>query len=165
MKLNFKRKFPLPKTLWKNPIHFIAFGFGSGASPVAPGTCGTVAAIPIYLLIQNLPLLQYGVIVLVASLIGIWLCDVTEKAVGVHDHPGIVWDEICGYGLTMFAAPKGWLWIILGFLLFRLFDIWKPWPIGWIDKHVDGGLGVMVDDLLAAVYAWIVLQAFVHFLN
>jgi phosphatidylglycerophosphatase A len=77
---------------------------------------------------------------------------------GVHDHPGIVWDEIAGYLLTMVAAPKGWLWVWLGFGLFRLFDIWKPWPIRWLDRHVQGGLGIMVDDTLAAIYALIGLQ-------
>lgn len=149
---------PLNINIWQNPIYFVAFGFGSGALPIAPGTWGTLAAIPLYLLIQNLSLTDYLVILLLATVIGIWVCDVTEKAIGIHDHSGIVWDEVCGYGLTMLAAPKGWLWVILGFFLFRLFDIWKPWPISWIDKHVQGGLGVMVDDLAAGVYAWIGLQ-------
>lgn len=153
------------KSVWTNPIHFLAFGFGSGLSKFAPGTCGTLVAIPLYLLIQDLPLLYYSLILLVATLIGVWLCDVTEKAIGIHDYSGIVWDEICGYGLTMLAAPKGWLWVILGFFLFRLFDIWKPWPIDWIDRKVKGGLGVMVDDLMAAVYAWIVLQLIALYLR
>ena len=155
---------PYPRSVWTNPIHFIAFGFGSGTSPIAPGTCGTLAAIPLYLLIKDLPLIYYSGILLLATLIGIWICEVTERAIGVHDHSGIVWDEICGYGLTMLAAPTGWLWIIIGFFLFRFFDIWKPWPIGWLDKHVDGGLGVMIDDTMAAIYAWIVLQVIAHFI-
>lgn len=150
-----------PKSVWKNPIHFIAFGFGSGASPFAPGTCGTAVGVLLYLLIKDLPLIYYAAIVMAAILIGIWICSVTERAIGSHDHRGIVWDEICGYWITMFAAPAGWLWIIIGFFLFRLFDIWKPWPIGLIDKKVDGGLGVMLDDVIAAVYAWIVLQGIV----
>lgn len=147
---------------WQNPIYFLAFGFGSGALPLAPGTWGTVVAIPLYLLIQSLSLPFYGIVVVLASLVGIWLCDVTERATGISDDPRIVWDEICGYLLTMLAAPKGWLWIIAGFVLFRLFDIWKPWPIRWVDKHAPGGLGVMVDDLLAGVYAFVVIQLFAY---
>lgn len=147
--------------VWQNPIYFLAFGFGSGLLPFAPGTWGTLFAIPLYLLVQDFSLGVYIFILAIASVVGIWLCDVTDKAMGTHDYPGIVWDEVCGYGLTMLAAPKGWLWVILGFFLFRLFDIWKPWPISWIDKHVEGGLGVMVDDLVAAVYAWIVLYLIV----
>lgn len=146
----------------ENPIYFLAFGFGSGALPYAPGTWGTIAAIPIYLLLQNLAVIPYIIIVLLASLVGIWLCDVTEKATGIHDDSRIVWDEICGYLLTMLAAPKGWMWIIIGFVLFRIFDIWKPWPIRWVDKHAPGGLGVMVDDLLAAIYALMLIQAFFY---
>lgn len=145
--------------IWRNPIYFLAFGFGSGKLPFAPGTWGTLAAIPIYLVIQDIPLSLYLLILALACIFGILLCDVTEKAIGVHDHPGIVWDEICGYLLTMFAAPLGWPWVVMGFIFFRIFDIWKPWPIGWLDKKVAGGLGVMVDDLVAGVYAWIVLEA------
>lgn len=150
-----------PKTIWTNPIHFLAFGFGSGAAPWAPGTFGTLAAVPIYWFLQDLPFLTYCAITAFVFMIGIWLCDVACKDTGVHDHPGVVWDEIAGYLITMIAAPKGWFWIILGFLLFRIFDIWKPWPILAIDQKVQGGFGVMLDDLLAAVYAWISLQVIV----
>ena len=146
------------KSVWKNPVHFLAFGLGSGLFPKAPGTAGTVAAIPFFLLMQSLSLPVYLFILLVATLIGIWLCDKTSKDLGVHDHPGIVWDEFCGFWLTMIAAPTGWLWIATGFALFRLFDIWKPWPIGWLDKKVHGGLGIMVDDLVAGAFAFLVLQ-------
>jgi len=76
------------------------------------------------------------------------------------DHPGIVWDEIVGYLITMFLAPKGWLWIILGFILFRLFDIFKPFPISWFDQRISGGLGIMADDWLAGLFGWFVLQVF-----
>lgn len=147
--------------IWTNPLYFLAFGFGSGLLPIAPGTWGTLAAIPLYLLIQNLSLVDYSIILIIASLLGIWWCDVTERAIGIHDYSGIVWDEICGYGVTMLAAPHQWYWIIVGFLLFRLFDIWKPWPICWFNDHVPGGLGVMVDDLVAGVAAWIVMQVLV----
>ena len=144
--------------IWTNPIYFLAFGFGSGLLPIAPGTWGTLAAIPLYLLIQNLSLVDYSIILIIASLLGIWWCDVTERAIGIHDYSGIVWDEICGYGVTMLAVPHHWYWIIAGFFLFRLFDIWKPWPISWFNNNVPGGLGVMVDDLVAGVAAWIVMQ-------
>ncbi len=144
--------------IWKNPVHFLAFGLGSGLSPKAPGTVGTVAAIPFYLLLQNFSLGPYLLILAIATGIGIWLCDRTSKDLGVHDHPGIVWDEFCGFWITMIAAPSGWEWILLGFLLFRLFDIWKPWPISWLDARVGGGLGIMIDDIVAGFYALFSLQ-------
>lgn len=96
--------------------------------------------------------------------LGVLWCDRSSKALGVHDHGGIVWDEFVGYWITMFMAPKGLLWMLLGFVLFRLFDIVKPWPINWLDKRVAGGFGIMIDDVLAGVYAFIVLQALVYFI-
>lgn len=155
-------KKPSLHTVWNNPIHFLAFGFGSGTLPWAPGTWGTIAAIPIYLLLRDLSLFYYIILLSVVILAGIWICDVAEKAVGIPDYSGIVWDEIAGFLLTMLAVPPGWQWIVLGFILFRLFDIWKPWPIRWIDQFVKGGLGVMLDDLLAAVYAGVSLQILIH---
>ena len=147
-----------PASVWRNPVHFLAFGLGSGAAPWAPGTVGTLAAIPFFLLMQPLALPWYGAILLVTSLIGIYLCGKTSEDMGVHDHGGIVWDEFVGYWLTMFAAPPGWLWIVIGFVLFRLFDIIKPWPISWADKKVAGGLGIMLDDILAGFMALVCLQ-------
>ncbi len=147
-----------PRSVWRNPIHFLAFGFGSGAMPFAPGTFGTLAALPIYLLMVPLSLWVYLAVVVVMTLLGVWLCHVTSRDLGVHDHGGIVWDEIVGYLITMIAAPPGWQWMIAGFVLFRFFDIIKPWPIGWADRRVHGGLGIMLDDVLAAMLAWAVLQ-------
>jgi phosphatidylglycerophosphatase A len=147
-----------PPSVWRNPIHFAAFGFGAGAIKIAPGTFGTVAAIPLYILLQDLPLLMYISITAALFLLGIWLCQITTRDLGVHDHSGIVWDEIVGYLITMAAAPSGGLWIVLGFVLFRLFDIWKPWPINLLDQHVKGGFGVMIDDVMAGIYAWLVMQ-------
>lgn len=144
--------------VWTNTTHFLAFGLGSGLSPKAPGTIGTIVAIPFYLLMQYLSLWQYVLILLIAITLGIWLCDKVSKDLGVHDHPGIVWDEFCGYWLTMLAAPTGWIWVIYGFLLFRLFDIWKPWPINWLDSHIGGGLGIMVDDIIAGIFSLVILQ-------
>lgn len=140
------------------PRRFLALGFGSGLAPVAPGTFGTLAAVPLYLLLQPLPAGYYLAMLLLTFLLGIWLCDVTARQLGVHDHPGIVWDEFVGYWITMFAAPPGWLWIVLGFALFRIFDVLKPWPIRWIDRKVDGGFGIMLDDVLAGVFGLAVLQ-------
>ena len=153
-----------PKSVWKNPIHFLAFGLGSGASPKAPGTVGTLAAIPFFLLLQPLALHWYLLVLVVTFIIGIYLCGKTSDDLGVHDHGGIVWDEFVGYWVTMFAAPAGWLWIIIGFILFRIFDIAKPWPIGWADKHVHGGLGIMLDDLLAGLMALACLQLLTLFI-
>jgi phosphatidylglycerophosphatase A len=147
-----------PASIWRNPIHFLAFGLGSGAAPVAPGTFGTLAAVPFYLLLNQLALVPYLLVVTGLGLLGVWLCQVTSRDLGVHDHSGIVWDEMVGYWLTLAAAPAGWLWLVVGFVLFRLFDIWKPWPIRWVDRHVHGGLGIMLDDVLAAGYAWLCLQ-------
>lgn len=141
-----------------SPVHFFAFGFGSGLSPVAPGTFGTLAAIPLYLAIQSVSLPLYLAVVVAVSVAGIWLCGESSRQLGVHDHSGIVWDEIAGFLLTMTAAPTGWQWLVIGFVLFRLFDIWKPWPIHWLDKQVHGGLGIMLDDLLAGLYALACLQ-------
>jgi phosphatidylglycerophosphatase A len=141
----------------KNPLHLLAFGFGSGLAPKAPGTAGTLVAVPLYLLLQGLPLTVYLGIVLAGFLLGIWICGSTSRDLSVHDHSGIVWDEIIGYLLTMTLAPKGWLWVAIGFLLFRLFDILKPWPIRWFDRKVPGGFGIMFDDVLAGCYAGVVM--------
>jgi phosphatidylglycerophosphatase A len=102
-------------------------------------------------------------VVAVMAILGIWICQASSRDLGVHDHPGIVWDEIVGYLITMATAPAGWLWVVLGFVLFRFFDILKPWPISWADKRVHGGLGIMLDDVLAAVYAWLVLHLIIGF--
>lgn len=141
----------------RNPLHLLAFGFGSGLAPKAPGTLGTLVAVPLYLLLQGLPLYIYLGLVLAGFLAGIWICGSTSRDLGVHDHGGIVWDEIIGYLLTMALAPRGWMWVLIGFLLFRFFDILKPWPIRWFDQRAPGGFGIMFDDLLAGVYAGLVM--------
>lgn len=152
---------PCTRSVLRNPIHFLAFGFGSGLLPKMPGTYGTLAAIPIYLLIATLPLWMYAAITLLLIVFACYACGVTARDIGVHDYSGIVLDEIVGYLLAMMAVPVGWFWIIAGFSLFRLFDIWKPWPIRWVDRHVKGGVGIVVDDLIAAVFAWVILQGLV----
>jgi len=142
----------------RNPLHWLAVGFGSGLSPWAPGTLGTLAAVPFYLLVMHWPLWAYLLLLLVGCLAGIAICQSATRAIGVEDHGGIVWDEFMGFGITMIAAPEGWPWIVAGFLLFRLFDILKPWPIGWLDRRVKGGLGIMLDDMLAGLFALTCMQ-------
>lgn len=156
----------MPISSWKNPVHILAFGLGSGAAPKAPGTFGTLAAVGIYYFwLQQLTLLPFLVLIVVSFFIGVWLCDKTSRDLGVHDHSGIVFDEWVGFWITMIAVPAGWQWLLLGFLLFRLFDIWKPQPIRWLDKHVQGGFGIMIDDVLAGIYALVVLQLCIVFLT
>ena len=150
-----------PASVWRNPIHFLAFGLGSGASPWAPGTMGTLAAVPLWYLLAQSPLAIYLLLVLAALLVGIWLCGRTSRDLGVHDHGGIVWDEFVGYWITMIAVPLDWIWALAGFILFRLFDILKPWPIGPVDRQVAGGLGIMLDDVLAGIMAAAVLQGLI----
>ncbi len=140
-----------------NPVHLLAFGFGSGLSPKAPGTFGTLVAVPVCLAMQSLPPAYYLVLTAAAFALGIWLCEQTARDLGVHDHGGIVWDEIVGYLVTMAFAPSGWVWLMVGFMLFRFFDIVKPWPIRWIDRRVKGGFGIMLDDLIAGVFAAVCL--------
>lgn len=144
-------------------MQFLAFGFGSGLSPKAPGTAGTVVAVPLYMLFADVGLLTYTLIVLAAFVAGVWICATASVALEVHDHPGVVWDEFVGYWITMWALPTSWGWILAGFVLFRLFDIVKPWPIGPLDKRVEGGLGIMIDDVVAGVMACAVLHAILWF--
>lgn len=154
----------LSSKVFQNPVYFIAFGFGSGLSPVAPGTFGTLAAIPVYLLLSACSWPIYLVLTCAAFLLGIYVSNIVSRDLGEHDYSGIVWDEVVGYLLTMFMAPKGIVWIILGFVLFRLFDIWKPQPIGWVDKRVHGGIGIMLDDVIAAIPAWSILYLLREFI-
>lgn len=150
-------------TVFRSPVHFLAFGFGSGLAPVAPGTVGTLVAVPAWLGIAMLPAWWQVGVVVAAMVVGIWLCGRSAGMLGVHDHGGIVWDEFVGLWLTMLLAPTAglggdWPWLLGGFLAFRLFDIAKPWPIKRLDRDVAGGLGIMLDDILAAVYAAALLR-------
>lgn len=149
-----------PKDLLKmsNPWHLLATGFGSGLAKYVPGTMGTLAAVPLYLLLAQLPFSWYLVVVFIAALIGIKICNITSNDMQVHDHGSIVWDEFVGFWITMAIAPEAtWQWVLTGFILFRFFDMVKPWPICWLDKHVEGGFGIMVDDILAGFMAMIAL--------
>lgn len=143
--------------LFQHPAHLLAFGLGSGLAPKAPGTAGTLVALPLYFLL--LPLgAWYWLAVALMLLIGVWACGVAGRALGVHDHGGIVWDEIAAFLLVLPFAPQNLIGFILAFALFRLFDIWKPFPIRWFDVRVPGGIGVMLDDILAAAYAILCLM-------
>ncbi|HIF53811.1 MAG TPA: phosphatidylglycerophosphatase A [Methylococcaceae bacterium] len=145
----------------RNPVLFLAFGFGSGLSRLMPGTMGTLAAIPVYLLFIQTNFWLYSVLTLLVMVAGVWICDAAAKKLGVHDFGGIVWDEIAGFLITMWWVPFSWYAVFLGFVFFRVFDILKPWPINWIDRKVDGGLGIMLDDVIAGIMAagvvWIII--------
>lgn len=151
-------KQPPVRQICTHPVHLLAFGFGSGLSPVAPGTMGTVVAIPIYLLLNTFSHFAYFTSLAVITLLAVYIAGESARLLQVHDHGGIVIDEICGYLLTMLFAPPGWQWVVLGFVLFRCFDILKPWPIHYLDQHLKGGLGIVVDDLMAGIYALLSLQ-------
>lgn len=141
--------------LLSHPAHFLALGFGSGLAARAPGTFGTLVAFPVYWLMQDSPFYWLWMVLFV--LLGVWICELTGRALGVPDHGGIVWDEIAAFLLVLPFAPPSVLGYCAAFALFRLFDIWKPFPIGWADARVKGGLGVMLDDLLAACYSILIL--------
>ncbi len=145
--------------LWSHPANLLALGFGSGLAPKAPGTFGTMMAVPLYLyLLQGLSTSMLLAVIAVSFVIGVWLCHASANNLGVHDHPGIVWDEFVGFWISCIALPAGWPWLLAAFVLFRFFDILKPWPIRWLDHRVPGGLGIMVDDVLAGLYALVLLQ-------
>lgn len=139
------------------PSGFLAFGLGSGLSPIAPGTAGSLAALVPALALAAVPLWAGVLIVGLAFLLGCHVCARTSHRLGVHDHGGIVWDEFVGLWLVLLFIPFSLGWWLAGFVLFRLFDILKPWPIRWLDQRVHGGFGIMVDDVVAAVYALIAL--------
>ncbi|WP_339725511.1 phosphatidylglycerophosphatase A [uncultured Paraglaciecola sp.] len=142
-----------------NPVHFLALGFGSGLAGKMPGTFGTLAALPLVVLLSHYASLPvYLIVTVMVSVVGIWICGKTAADMGVHDDSSIVWDEVAGMLITMIAVPLSWQTLLAGFVLFRFFDILKPWPISYLDKHVHGGFGIMIDDVLAGVFALGVLH-------
>lgn len=148
--------------LFSHPANFAGLGLGSGLAPKAPGTFGTLAAIPLWLLLADCTLLIQIAVVALAFVLGIYLCGKTAADLGEHDHGAIVWDEFVGFWLTMLFAPSGWLWVAVGFVLFRIFDILKPWPIRYFDKHVHGGFGIMLDDIIAALFAGALIRVLTY---
>lgn len=149
---------PAARPNLRNPVHVLAFGFGAGLSPYAPGTAGTVLAVFIYLSLASLPLAYYVAICAALFVAGVWICGKTSRDLGAHDHGGIVFDEIVGFLVAMTALPHSWPWVLSGFLLFRALDILKPWPIGWAERRFRGGFAIMVDDLLAGMVTLGLLQ-------
>ncbi len=165
--MSFKNKIKLSKKeIAKNPLYFLAFGLGSGFMPFMPGTFGTILGVLVYGIFNyfNWPQVVLLLTIFTGFFLGIYICGKTAKACEYHDHPGIVFDEVIGYLVAMLYVPYGsWVNIILGFILFRIFDIVKPWPIKQIDQTVHGGFGIMLDDILAGVYANIVLHIFLYY--
>lgn len=149
--------------LIKRPTVLLAFGFGSGLSPVGPGTLGTLVAVPMYLVLTLLPMEWYVAFVGATAFVGVYICGYASSQLGVHDHPGIVWDEFVGFWITMIAAPPDWYWLLAGFIIFRMTDIIKPWPISIADRKIHGGFGIMLDDVLAGVLSLGCMQTAVYF--
>jgi phosphatidylglycerophosphatase A len=142
-----------------HPAHFLGFGFGSGLIPLMPGTMGSLSAIPVIIIMSTVDIIPYMVITILAAVVGISICQKVSDDLGVHDHGSIVWDEIAGMMIVFIAIPISWHSLLIGFLLFRFFDILKPWPISFLDKNVHGGWGIMVDDLVAGVFSLLCLHA------
>ncbi|HEX7046882.1 MAG TPA: phosphatidylglycerophosphatase A [Gammaproteobacteria bacterium] len=149
---------PAAREIFSDPAHLLAFGFGTGLSPFAPGTVGTLVTIPLVWATWNLPLPLRAGICLLLILAGIWAGGASARKLGVHDHGGIVIDEVAGFYLAMLLLPAGWWWMLAAFVAFRFFDIAKPWPIGFLDRRLGGGAGIMIDDLVAGVFAAATLQ-------
>ena len=154
------------RQLLATPAGWMACGFGSGLAPFAQGTFGSLAAIIPWLILRLLPMPLYVSLLVVAFAVGVWVCGIAGRAVGVDDHRSIVWDEFVGMWITLIpAVAEGWWSVVIGFALFRVFDVWKPWPIRLLDQKLKGGLGVMVDDVVAGVFAAIVLAIVLNALS
>jgi phosphatidylglycerophosphatase A len=146
-------RIPVPAALLRDPVHLFALGFGSGLAPVAPGTFGSIVGLLFGLAVAPFGFWVALAVTIAVTITGIWICGESARKLGVHDHSAIVWDEVAGMMLTLLAAPATWWGAALAFGLFRLFDVWKPWPIREVDHGMRGGLGIMLDDVMAAVMA------------
>lgn len=146
------------RALLASPAGWIACGFGAGLAPVAQGTFGSAAAILPWLALREASLAANLAVIVLAFALGVWACSAASRTLGVDDHRALVWDEFVGQWIALLPAlAAAWWCVPAGFVLFRLFDVWKPWPIRWLDRRVHGGLGVMVDDVLAGVFAALVV--------
>ena len=153
------------RALLATPAGWLACGFGAGLAPVAQGTFGSLAALLPWLLLRALPLPLYLAVLAIGFGVGVWACNIAGRALGVDDHRSLVWDEFIGQWIALLpllpallpAADFRWWMLLTGFALFRLFDVWKPWPIRWLDRRIKGGLGVMIDDVVAGVFAALAL--------
>jgi phosphatidylglycerophosphatase A len=149
---------PTPKFLLSHPAHFIALGFGSGLSPFAAGTIGTLVAFPLYaVLAKLLGALAIALLCVPLFVLGVWACSRTTRDLGIHDPNGINWDEIVAFMLVLSFTPPGWAWQLFAFFAFRFFDVVKPPPVRQADRRIRGGFGVMFDDILAAGYTLLTL--------
>jgi phosphatidylglycerophosphatase A len=147
------------RALLATPAGWLACGFGSGLAPVAQGTFGSLAAILPWLLLRQYSLSLNLAVIVIGFAIGVWACEIAGRALRVDDHRSLVWDEFVGQWIALLPALLApWWAIVLGFALFRLFDVWKPWPIRYLDRHLKGGLGVMADDVIAGIFAAVVLK-------
>ena len=156
------------RALLAHPAGWVACGFGSGLSPIAPGTAGSFAALLPWLVLRELPLPYYAVAVVFAFAFGVWACDWAVHALKIADPGAVVWDEFVGLWIALAPLlwlPRGVVWICFGFILFRIFDIAKPWPVSWADAKVGGGFGVMLDDVIAGAYAAIALSIALLFID
>ncbi|WP_150137572.1 phosphatidylglycerophosphatase A [Candidatus Enterovibrio escicola] len=157
---------PINKIQLSNPVHLLATGFGLGLSPFIPGTIGTLAGLLIYLLIVSISSVLLPITIMIGSVVGIYLCGRTAEDMSVHDHGSIVWDEFIGFWITMLLVPvTDWQIVSAGFIIFRFFDMIKPWPICLLDTKVPGGLGIMLDDIVAGLISMVVLWAGNHYLG
>jgi phosphatidylglycerophosphatase A len=141
----------------RDPVHWIPFGFGVGLLPIAPGTCGSLAAVFLFWWLPPLPPVAHLLAIAGGFIAGGWLCGMSARRLGAHDHPGIVLDEIVAMWAVLAVMPRQASWTILALLLFRVLDVWKPWPIREADHRIGGGLGIMLDDALAAALAAAIL--------
>ncbi|WP_037991706.1 phosphatidylglycerophosphatase A [Teredinibacter turnerae] len=154
---------PTLQQLLREPRMLLAFGFGSGLSPVVPGTMGTLVGLPAIWLLALLPLPIALIVIALAAILGVYLCEYSSRQLGVHDHKGIVWDEFVGVWITFLAVPLTWPAVVAGFVIFRFFDMVKPWPICVADRKIHGGFGIMFDDLLAGLAALGTMQTLIYF--
>lgn len=160
------------RVLLSRPAGWVACGFGSGLTPVAQGTFGSLLALLPWLALSRLPMMAYLLVLIIGFVIGVWVCDIAGRLLGVADHRSVVWDEFIGQWIALiplvgFTAPgvagaHWWMMLLAGFVLFRIFDVWKPWPISWLDRRMKGGLGVMIDDVVAGVFAAVALAVLIY---
>lgn len=153
-----------PKQILTDPVLLLAFGFGSGLAKKAPGTSGTLAAVPLYCVLAQTGDVIYSIMTVIAVISGCWICGKAAVKLGEHDFGGIVWDEVAGYLITLWFMPFTWTNVALGFVLFRFFDILKPWPIKIADRRVKGGFGIMLDDVIAGLFANLLLMVSTHYI-
>ena len=145
--------------LWKYPVHWLAYGLGLGLSPLAPGTMGSLLGIGAFWMMSGLAPGPYAAIVIVLFVAGIFICGQTARDVGATDPGFIVYDEVVGFLVAMYLLPFDWRWIAAGFIAYRIFDIWKPFPVGWVEDKLGLGSGIMTDDVIAGIYTFLVLHA------